>query len=77
MKRQKNDAADAEAIIIAARQPEMRFISPKTADQQAQAILFRARERIVHQRTELMNALRAILYEYGQAVPLGIGRSDS
>ncbi|WVT72205.1 IS110 family transposase (plasmid) [Sinorhizobium chiapasense] len=74
VKRQKNDAADAEAIVIAARQPEMRFVSPKTADQQAQAILFRARERIVHQRTELMNALRAILYEYGQAVPLGIGR---
>jgi transposase len=74
VKRQKNDAADAEAIVIAARQPEMRFVSPKTADQQAQAILFRARERIVHQRTELMNALRAVLYEYGQTVPLGIGR---
>jgi len=69
VKRQKNDAADAEAIVIAARQPEMRFVPPKTADQQAQAVLFRARERIVRQRTELVNALRAVLYEYGQAIP--------
>jgi len=43
VKRQKNDAADAEAIVIAARQPEMRFVPPKTADQQARAVLFRAR----------------------------------
>jgi transposase len=73
VKRQKNDAADAEAIVIAARQPEMRFVEPKTADQQARAVLFRARERIVHQRTELVNALRAVLYEYGQVIPQGIG----
>jgi transposase len=73
VKRQKNDAADAEAIVIAARQPEMRFVGPKTADQQARAVLFRARERIVHQRTELVNALRAVLYEYGQIIPQGIG----
>ena len=73
VKRQKNDAADAEAIAIAARQPEMRFVPPKTADQQARAVLFRARERTVRQRTELVNALRAVLYEYGQVIPLGIG----
>ncbi|RWD68556.1 MAG: IS110 family transposase [Mesorhizobium sp.] len=73
VKRQKNDAADAEAIVIAARQPEMRFVEPKTRDQQARAILFRARERIVHQRTELVNALRAMLYEYGHVVPVRIG----
>jgi transposase len=72
VKRQKNDAADAEAIVTAARQPEMRFVEPKTPDQQARAVLFRARERIVHQRTELVNALRAVLYEYGLVVPLGI-----
>ncbi|MEO9338645.1 IS110 family transposase [Mesorhizobium sp. SB112] len=73
VKRQKNDAADAEAIAIAARQPEMRFVKPKTPDQQARAVLFRARERTVRQRTELVNALRAVLYEYGQVIPLGIG----
>ena len=72
VKRQKNDAADAEAIVIAAQRPEMRFVEPKTAEQQSRAILFRARERLVHQRTELVNALRACLYEYGHAVPQGI-----
>ncbi len=75
VKRQKNDAADAEAIVVAARQPEMRFVEPKTSGQQARAILFRGRERIVRQRTELMNALRSVLYEYGQVVPLGIARA--
>ena len=73
VKRQKNDAADAEAIVIAARQPEMRFVSPKTEDQQARAMLFRGRERLVHQLTELVNALRAVLYEYGHACPVRIG----
>ena len=72
VKRQKNDAADAEAIVIAAQRPEMRFVEPKTAEQQSRAILFRARERLVHQRTEMVNALRACLYEYGHAVPQGI-----
>ena len=72
VKRQKNDAADAEAIVIAARQPEMRFVAPKTADQQAKAVLFRCRERLVHQRTELVNALRATLYECGHVFPAGI-----
>lgn len=72
VKRQKNDAADAEAIVIAARQPEMRFVEVKGAEQQSRAILFRARERLVHQRTELINALRAALYEYGHVVPQGI-----
>jgi len=56
VKRQKNDAADAEAIVIAARQPEMRFVSAETEDQQARAMLFRGRERLVHQRTELVGA---------------------
>ncbi len=72
VKRQKNDAADAEAIVIAARQPEMRFVVPKTADQQARAVMFRSRERLVHQRTELVNALRAVLYEYGHVFPTGL-----
>src|SRR3546814_774987 len=62
----------AEAIVIAAQRPEMRFVDPKSAEQQSHAILFRARERLVHQRTELVNALRACLYEYGYVVPQGI-----
>ncbi|MER9839337.1 hypothetical protein NKJ28_31070 [Mesorhizobium sp. M0145] len=38
VKRQKNDAADAEAIVIAAQRPEMRFVEPKSADQQAKGV---------------------------------------
>jgi transposase len=72
VKRQKNDAADAEAIVIAAQRPEMRFVEPKSTEQQSRAIVFRARERLVHQRTELVNALRACLYEFGYVVPQGI-----
>jgi len=69
VKRQKNDAADAEAIVIAAQRPEMRFVEPKSEAQQARAVLFRARERLVRQRTEMVNALRAVLYEFGTLSP--------
>ena len=72
VKRQKNDAADAEAIVIAAQRPEMRFVEPKSAEQQGRAMLFRARTRLVQQRTELVNMLRAFLYELGHVVSQGI-----
>ncbi len=71
VKRQKNDAADAEAIVIAAQRPEMRFVEPTSEQQQARSMLFRGRERLVRQRTELMNALRSNLYEYGYVGPQG------
>ena len=58
--------------MIAAQRPEMRFVEPKSEWQQARAVLFRTRERLVHQRTELVNALRAVLYEYGNTIPQGI-----
>ena len=73
VKRQKSDAADAEAIVVAAQRPEMRLIEPKTEDQQARAALFRARERLLRQRTALVNALRALLCEFGHGIPQGIG----
>jgi len=76
VKRQKNDAADAEAIVIAARQPEMRFVAPKTVEQHCRAAVFRGRERLVHQRTAEVNALRALLYEHGHVFPAGIGHLD-
>lgn len=76
VKRQKNDAADAEAIVIAARQPEMRFVEPKTVEQQSRAAVFRGRERLVHQRTADVNALRALLYEHGHVFPAGIRHLD-
>ncbi|MGY3437614.1 MULTISPECIES: IS110 family RNA-guided transposase [unclassified Marinovum] len=72
VKRQKNDAADADAIVIAARQPEMRFVEPKTVEQQSCAAVFRARERLVHQRTADVNALQALLYEHGHMFPIGM-----
>lgn len=72
VKRQKNDAADAEAIVIAAQRPEMRFVGVKSPEQQSRAMLYRGRERLVRQRTELVNALRANLYEFGHIVPQGI-----
>jgi transposase len=73
LKRQKNDAADAEAIAEAATRPTMRFVAPKTKAQQARAVAFRAREQIVKQRTEAINALRVYLYEFGHVAPEGIG----
>ncbi|MFZ1725734.1 MAG: IS110 family transposase [Albidovulum sp.] len=73
LKRQKNDAADAEAIAEAATRPTMRFVEPKTKEQQARAVAFRAREQIVKQRTEAINALRSYLYEFGHVAPEGIG----
>lgn len=72
VKRQKNDMADAEAIVIAARQSEMRFVEPKSVEQQSRAAVFRGRERLVYQRTADVNALRALLYEHGHVFPAGI-----
>lgn len=73
VKRQKNDAADAEAIVEAALRPTMRFVEPKTGEQQARATVFRAREQFIKQRTEAVNALRSYLYEFGHVAPEGIG----
>ncbi|RWI01164.1 MAG: IS110 family transposase [Mesorhizobium sp.] len=70
---EKNDVADAEAIVEAAQRPIMRFVEPMTKEQQSRAIVFRTREQFVNQRTELVNALRAHLYEFGYVAPQGIG----
>jgi transposase len=72
VKRQKNDAADAEAICEAAQRPSMRFVPVKTEEQQANALLFRARDLLVRQRTQCVNALRGHLLEYGHIFPQGI-----
>jgi transposase len=65
IRRQKNDAADAEAICEAAQRPSMRFVPVKTEEQQASGIVFRARDLLVRQPTQCVNALRAHLMEYG------------
>jgi transposase len=72
VKRQKNDAADAEAIAEAASRPTMRFVALKTEQQQARAMIFRARDLLVRQRTQLINALRGHLAEYGVVAAQGI-----
>ncbi|MFJ6328540.1 MULTISPECIES: IS110 family transposase [unclassified Rhizobium] len=71
VKRQKNDAADAEAICEAAQRPTMRFVAVKSEEQQASAAVFRARDLLVRQRTQLINALRGQLAEYGWIVSQG------
>jgi transposase len=73
VKRQKNDAADAEAITEAALRPTMRTVPVKSAEQQARAMLFRTRELLVTQRTQMINALRAHMAEHGVVVPKGTG----
>ena len=69
VKRNKNDAADAAAICEAVMRPTMRFVPIKTADQQAAVLLHRGRERLVRQRTGLVNALRGHLAEFGVIAP--------
>ena len=73
VKRQKNDAADAEAICEAAQRPTMRFVAVKSATAQANAVVFRARDLLVRQRTQAINALRGHLGEYGLVVAKGPG----
>lgn len=71
VKRQKNDAADAEAICEAVQRPTMRFVAVKSEEQQASAAVFRARDLLVRQRTQIINALRGQLAEYGWIVAQG------
>ena len=71
VKRQKNDMADAEAICEAAQRPTMRFVQPKTAEAQGAAVIFRGRDLLVRQRTQLINALRGHLVEFGFVVRKG------
>jgi transposase len=71
VKRQKNDAADAEAMCEASQRPSMRFVAIKHEEQQANGVVFRARDVLVRQRTQCINALRGHLTEYGWVVPKG------
>jgi transposase len=74
VKRQKNDAADAEAICEAAQRPTMRFVAPKSEQTQAAALVFRARDLLVKQRTQIINALRGHLAEFGIVAAKGPAR---
>lgn len=69
--RMKNDAADAKAIARAVRDPEMRFVGTKSVDQQSLLMLFKARDLLTANRTQLINALRGHFGEIGIVVPKG------
>ena len=71
VKRNKNDAADAEAICEAVRRPTMRFVQIKSAEQQGQLMQHRARDLLMRQRTQVINAFRAHLAELGIAAAQG------
>jgi len=72
VKRNKNDANDAEAIAEAASRPDMCFVPIKTLEQQDIQSLHRVRERLVCQRTQLCNQMRGLLLEYGIPINKGI-----
>lgn len=76
VKRGKNDAADAEAICEAVTRPGMRFVPVKSAEQQANAMIYKVRELLVRQRTQLINALRSHLAEMGIVAAKGVGKLD-
>ena len=71
VKRQKNDAADAEAICEAVTRANMRFVQTKTPEQQSGLVLHRTRHLFIRQQTAVINAIRAHLTEFGIVAPVG------
>jgi len=71
VKRQKNDAADAEAICEAVTRTNMRFVETKTPEQQSCLMLHRTRHLFIRQQTAVINAIRAHLAEFGIVAPVG------
>ena len=71
LKRQKNDAADAEAICEAVTRPTMRFVPVKSPEQQSGMMLHGVRLMLSCQRTQISNALRSHLSEFGVVAPIG------
>ena len=71
VKRQKNDAADAEAICEAVTGANMRFVETKTPEQQSCLMLHRTRQLFIRQQTSVINAIRAHMAEFGIVAPVG------
>lgn len=74
VKTNKNDKNDSEAICEAASRPTMRFVSPKSIEQEDIQALHRVRSRLIQERTALVNQIRGLLAEFGIIVPQGINR---
>lgn len=72
LKSNKNDRNDAEAICEAVQRPNMRFVAPKSPEQQAVLHLHHARQQLVRQRVATSNHIRAVLAEYGICLPQGV-----
>src|SRR5512146_2924253 len=71
VKRQKNDAADAEAICEAVTRANMRFVETKTPEQQSCLMLHRTRQLFIRQQTSVINSIRAHMAEFGIVAPVG------
>lgn len=71
VKRQKNDMADAEAICEAVSRPTMRFVPVKSPEQQSIMVLHRTRSILIRQRTQVSNAIRSHMAEFGMAAAIG------
>lgn len=77
VKQQKNDANDAEAIIEASFRPTMRFVAVKPAELQAHAMVIKRRDLLALQRSQIVNALRRHLMEFGLIAPAGLASVKS
>jgi transposase len=77
VKRQKTDAADAEAIAEAASRPTMRFVAVKSAEKQSAGMTFKTRDLLVRQKTQAINAVRGHLAEHGVIAPQGVAHLGS
>jgi transposase len=76
VKRNKNDAADAEAICEAMSRPTMRFVPVKTAEQQAALMLAGMRDQLIRRRTQLSNAIRGYAAEFGLTAAKGLSKIE-
>jgi transposase len=74
VKSNKNDSRDAEAIAEAVTRPTMRFVPIKDVDQQDLQALHRVRERLIGERTALVNEVHGLLHEYGIVIPKGVAK---
>src|SRR5262247_1579750 len=74
VKSNKNDMRDAEAIAEAVTRPTMRFVPIKDIDQQDLQALHRVRERLIGERTALINEVHGLMHEYGLVLPPGVSK---
>jgi transposase len=74
VKSYKNDRRDAEAIAAAVTRPTMRFVPIKGVDQQDLQALHRVRERLIGERTALVNEVHGLLHDYGIVIPTGVAK---